>query len=201
MNRTDQLVRRRVDVTTNDTTAFFLGGQPLQLLLVTTSETDRLLDSRLDGFAQREIFLTAHAPPPVVNAVKTQQLIVSHRPQSRNPRVLRRHLVKSIAVHDQIIALRSLVNVLVDNRKPSQAQRKKTMQHIIMVAAQIHDFGIFFLQLAQDQPDKPRVRRAPVMTPARQVPSIYDVAVQDQLFTATPSQQVIDFMDFAIRSA
>jgi len=134
------LIVGRVDVSADDAAALTLARQVFQLLLVFTDEADGALDLSFDRLAEGEVFLAAPFPVAVVTTVDSQQTLVADVSQHCQPLMVNSDCVKSVSVHDKVVAAGTFVDIFFQHFNLAEEERQATSKEVIVVAAQIDDF-------------------------------------------------------------
>ena len=101
-------------------------------------------------------------------------------------------------MHDEVGPVRRLVDVFVDDAQAAEGERKEAVEDVVVVTPQVDDLCILFFNTFKDQTDKACMGARPT-APSTEGPSVDDVAVEDDFVALGVLEDVVDFVDLAVR--
>lgn len=196
----DFFIGRGVDVTADDAVAFFGIGEVLQLFFVFADEADGAFDFGFDPFGEGEGGFAAPVAIGVVDAVDFEEGVVADGAEFRHPFVVGGDVVEAVAVDDEVVAVGGLVDVFVGDFEVIETQGLEAFDDIVVVAAQVDDFGGFFVHFFEDGAHEVGVIFGPFAV-AFEGPGVDDVAIEDEFFARGVADEVAGLGGFALRDA
>jgi hypothetical protein len=196
----DHLVGWSVDMAADDAHTIPLCGKITQGIFITAHGVDGVFNLGLDGTADGVVFLAPELAGPVVKPVDHEEHGIAETPQQGKPSEIGGDGIKGIAMHADIIAVRSLVDVFVAKMDAVELKRKDFPEEVVMIAPQVDDFRAVLFRFFQNDPDEAGVFRTP-LAPFFQVPSIDNVPIHDEFFALDVAEEVIDLVYFAVCKA
>lgn len=151
-------------------------SEVLKLILILPDKADRALHFGFDDFAEGKILFAAPGTVMVVKSVELEEGLVADISQDCQPLVIDGYGVKTVAVNDQIFAVPALEKIFVDNAEFAEVQREEAGEDVVMIAAHVNDLGAVFLDLFEDESNKPGVFFGPAPF-AGEAPAVNDIAI------------------------
>ena len=92
------------------------------------------------------------------------------------------------------------MDVLFDNREIFKIKRQELREDVVVIAAEVDDLRVFFLEFFQYDADEARVGFGPT-APALELPAVDDVAVEDEFFAAHVTEKMVHLGGFTFAGA
>jgi hypothetical protein len=127
-------------------------------------------------------------------AIEPQKKSVSHIPQLGDPLQFCGNGVKDVSVDNIVFFVSGMMDVLTYNREVAELQREYFIKKIVMISAEIDHFCITCCQPLHDQFKKGGVFFLP-FAGLTELPSVYDIAIQDERITGMTSEKVDGFFN------
>ena len=191
-----------MDVSADDSVAMFAAGQIGEHTLETGYEGYRFLDLVLDGLGHRKIRFPPPGSHPVVEIVEFQKSRIAYVSEFGQPFHFRGDAVENVAMRDEEPVSFGLEDIVSQETDVGQIDRNKIVKEIVMVASQVNHFCVVVLHHFHDDFKKVRVFRFPFADAGfLQMPSVYDVTVQNQSSAVYSTKKITDLVYFRMGSS
>ena len=108
--------------------------------------------------------------------------------------------VKAVAVHDEVVTFFAGMDVFVDDLQIAEKKRQEFGQNVVVITAQVDDFGASLFDLLENETDETGMLVSPASA-AGETPAVDDVTIEHEFFAVGVLEEVVYLINFAIEGS